>query len=728
MPFGARFSNTLAERGAMPEQRKTEPRGPEDPKRSRVSAGALRRAAVWFPIAFLWLFGWQLLFEGGTSTLAYSDFKQHLKRGEVVEVALTEAEVHGLIAPGGLPPELKARLAEAGGVETSRTEEPWYTPLLPPRFRSEASEAAHEAQTATASRQQATLAEVRKRTTPFRTVRVEDDALIEELTAADVRFRGTRPSLLSQFLWSWVLPVLFIIGIWSFLARRFSRSTGASLLSLGKSRAKVLVDKTTGVTFGDVAGCDEAKHELVEVVDFLKYPSRYAVLGAAIPKGVLLVGPPGTGKTLLARAVAGEAMVPFFSISGSDFVEMIVGVGAARVRDLFAEAKKQAPCIVFIDEIDAIGRHRSVQAVSVNDEREQTLNQLLSEMDGFEPNTGVIVLAATNRPEILDRALLRPGRFDRQVVIDAPDRTGREAILKVHTRTKPLAADVDLAKVAKATPGLAGADLANAVNEAALLATRRDAREITQKDFMDAIEKVLAGPERRSRRLGDEERQRVAFHEAGHALVAASCKYADPVQKISIVPRGKAALGYTLQLSESETFILTKAALLDRIAGLLGGRAAEEIVFGDVSTGAENDLEKATMIAEQMVCMYGMGRKVGLSHVGERRPLYVVQGPGETLAKNCGPETATMIDEEIRAILNASYAEARRILEMKRDKLARVADELLAKETLEGQELDRLLGVSARPEAVAAAPSMPMPPDERQPALGNASKEPPGLH
>lgn len=370
-------------------------------------------------------------------------------------------------------------------------------------------------------------------------------------------------------------------------------------MSFGQSRARLVADRDTGVTFDDVAGCDEAKYELQEVVDFLKNPQRYIALGAKIPKGVLLVGLPGTGKTLLSRAVAGEARVPFFSLSGSDFVEMFVGVGAARVRDLFNQAQQQAPCIVFIDELDAIGRERGVHVGAVNDEREQTLNQLLVEMDGFQPNVGVILLAATNRPEVLDKALLRPGRFDRQVVIDAPDLVGREAILKVHCRGKPLGDDVDLRRIAQGTPGFSGADLANTVNEAALLAARRNSNVITHKDLEEAVEKVVAGPERKTRRLDEQGKRRVAYHEVGHALVATYSPHADPVHKISIIPRGRAALGYTLQLPADDQFLLTRADLLDRVKGLLGGRASEELVFGEVSTGAENDLVAKELIQRE---------------------------------------------------------------------------------------------------------------------------------
>jgi cell division protease FtsH len=462
-------------------------------------------------------------------------------------------------------------------------------------------------------------------------------------------------------------------------------------MSFGKSRARLVADRDTGVTFADVAGCDEAKYELQEVVEFLKNPDRFIGLGSRIPKGVLLVGLPGTGKTLLSRAVAGEARVPFFSLSGSDFVEMFVGVGAARVRDLFEQATKQSPCIVFIDELDAIGRERGVHVGAVNDEREQTLNQLLVEMDGFQPNVGVIILAATNRPEVLDKALLRPGRFDRQVVIDIPDLTGREAILKVHCRDKPLSGDVDLRRIAQGTPGFSGADLANAVNEAALSAARRMSTQITQKDLEEAVEKVVAGPERKSRRLDADGKRRVAYHESGHALVAAFSEHADPVQKISIVPRGRAALGYTLQLPTDDKFLLTRAELRDRLTGMLGGRAAEELVLGEVSTGAENDLELATTLARRMMCLYGMGEAVGLVHCAQRPSMFMPATDGSTAQIDCSPQTARDIDNEVKSLLDAAYVDAKNILTHHRKALDRVAQELIAQETIDGGEFRQLL-------------------------------------
>jgi cell division protease FtsH len=487
-----------------------------------------------------------------------------------------------------------------------------------------------------------------------------------------------------------VLPIAVMLILWNLLARRMS-GPGQSLFSIGKSRARLVADPDTGVTFDDVAGCDEAKFELQEVVNFLKNPKQYEEVGARIPKGVLLIGPPGTGKTLLARAVAGEAHVPFFLISGSDFVEMFVGVGAARVRDLFQQAKGHAPCIIFIDELDAIGRQRGVHVGSVNDEREQTLNALLVEMDGFEPNIGVLLLAATNRPEVLDRALLRPGRFDRQVIVDAPDLSGREAILKVHSKNKHLAPDVDMHRIAAATAGFSGADLANVLNEAALLAARHQAVVISHKDLEDAIEKVIAGPERKSRRLNEEDKRRVAYHEMGHALVAAHTLHADAVHKISIVPRGRAALGYTLQLPTEDQFLLTRSELVDRIRGLLGGRAAEEIVLGEVSTGAQNDLERATAIGRQMVAMYGMSDRVGLGSCAQRQPTFLNSSESQ-IQRDCSEETAREIDQEVRKLLDESYDDAKEVLSAHRDELELLTAELIKHEAMDGKTFYSLIG------------------------------------
>ena len=522
----------------------------------------------------------------------------------------------------------------------------------------------------------------------FQTFRVEDPNLVQDLGKNHINFTGKASYPLAALVVAWVLPIIFIYYLWRFLARRMM-GLRQPAMGFGSSRAKLMAEESTKVTFNDVAGCDEAKHDLQEVVAFLKDPGRYSSLGATIPKGILLIGPPGTGKTLLARAVAGEAKVPFFYISGSDFVEMFVGVGAARVRDLFEKAKSKAPCIVFIDELDALGRQRSVRIGMVNDEREQTLNQLLVGMDGFEPNAGIIILAATNRPEVLDPALLRPGRFDRHVVVDVPDLDGRLAILNLHARGKRLAANIDLSKVAAQTPGLAGADLANVMNEAALTAATRGAEEVAQLDLENAVERVVIGSERHTRRLSDEEKTRVAYHETGHALVAYYSKYADPVHKISIIPRGRAALGYTLQLPVREQYLMSRSALLDRIRVMLGGRAAEEVVFNEISTGAENDLQQATGLARQMVAMFGMSDVVGLAYCARRDgDSYLPSGPAQ---RDCSEETAREIDEEVKKILAAAYVDARKLLEFHRTELDRISSALLQHETMDATTFKQLV-------------------------------------
>jgi cell division protease FtsH len=631
-------------------------------------------------IAMVVLWAWQ---EGmgqfSVRTIPYSQFKAHVAKHEVTEVAIRANDISGRITPKTTP--------------GSTTPDPAPTSEAPtpsPAPMPDSSKAAPAD------------------TKPFyfRTVRVEDPDLVKELQAAGVEYTGTRPSAISELLLAWVLPIAILIALWTFLARRMGAAS-QGILSIGKSRARLAADKDTGVTFGDVAGCEEAKQELKEIVDFLKSPKRYEDLGARIPKGVLLVGPPGTGKTLLARAVAGEAKVPFYSITGSDFVEMFVGVGAARVRDLFREAKEHAPCIIFIDEMDAIGRQRGVHMGAVNDEREQTLNALLAEMDGFEANTGIIMLSATNRPEVLDRALLRPGRFDRQVVVDAPDIDGREAILKVHARGKRLAADADLHRLAAGTAGFSGADLANVLNEAALLAGRRQLKEITQHELDEAVEKVVAGPERKSRRLNDEDKRRVAFHEIGHALVAAHSPSADPVHKISVVPRGRAALGYTMQMPAEDQFLLTRSDLSERLRGMLGGRAAEEIVFTEISTGAQNDLERATALARQMVATYGMSERIGLVHCAQQQPTFL-GGREFQLQRDCSEATAREIDEEVKKLLDRAYAEAKEILELHRDQLEQVSEELLQRETIEGADFYRMIG-KEMPHARDPKPPLPTP-------------------
>ncbi|MGE5820419.1 MAG: ATP-dependent zinc metalloprotease FtsH, partial [Deltaproteobacteria bacterium] len=451
-----------------------------------------------------------------------------------------------------------------------------------------------------------------KKLLPFETVRVEDPGLTAELEKAKVPFKGEVNNNWLPTILSWVVPVALFFLLWSYIGKKMG-SAGSGLMQIGKSKAKVYIEKKTGVTFADVAGIDEAEEEVAEVVGFLKDPDKYQRLGGRIPKGVLIVGPPGTGKTLLARAVAGEAGVPFFSLSGSDFVEMFVGVGAARVRDLFMQAVKNAPSIIFIDELDAIGKARGVNMLTSNDEREQTLNQLLAEMDGFDPNQGVIIMAATNRPEILDAALLRPGRFDRQILVDRPDIKGRTKILQLHAKKVKLSPDLDLATVAAKTPGFVGADLANIVNEAALLAARQDKEFIEMADFDEAIERVVAGLQKKSHVINPKEKKTVAYHESGHALVAELVPGADPVGKISIIPRGIAALGYTTQLPTEDRYLMTRSELLARICTLLGGRVAEEIVFGDISTGAQNDLQRATEIARTMITQFGMSEKLGLA-------------------------------------------------------------------------------------------------------------------
>lgn len=493
-----------------------------------------------------------------------------------------------------------------------------------------------------------------------------------------------------------VLSLLFFVGLWFFLLNQM-QGGGNRALSFGKSRARLHVEERGKTTFADVAGVDEAKEELAEIVEFLKHPRKFVELGAQIPKGVLLVGPPGTGKTLLGRAVAGEAGVPFFIISGSDFVEMFVGVGASRVRDLFEQAKKSAPCIVFIDEIDAVGRQRGAGLGGGHDEREQTLNQLLVEMDGFESNTGIILLAATNRPDVLDPALLRPGRFDRQVVVDMPDINGREAILKVHARNKPLSEDVDLRVIARRTPGFTGADLENVLNEAAILAARHGSKKVVMADCDEAIDRVIAGPQKKSRVMSDREKDLVAFHEAGHALAGKLLPNVDPVQKVSIIPRGRMG-GYTLMLPEEDRFFRTKSEILDNVVVTLAGRVAEEIMFNEISTGAENDLSRVTKVVRKMVTEYGMSEELGPLSLGSRREETVFLGRDLGHNRDYSEEVAALIDREVRRIVDESYEQARTLLTINKDKLIRLANALKERETLDGDEIDEVL--SERADAV----------------------------
>jgi cell division protease FtsH len=610
-----------------------------DKRKQRLSIG-------YFVVALFMLFVLQYYFATPQpEAISYSEFKNLVRKTLVTDLVVTDDTIRGQIKPEGaaevLPPErAKARRRDA---------------------------------------------EAAKAPLPFMTVRVTEDDLVAELEAAGIPFRGEMVSQWLPTLLSWVVPVVLFFLLWTYLFRRVS--SGGGLMQLGKSKAKVYIEKKTGVTFADVEGIDEAEEELAEVVEFLRTPQKYQRLGGRIPKGVLLVGPPGTGKTLLARAVAGEAGVPFFSISGSDFVEMFVGVGAARVRDLFAQAVQHAPSIVFIDELDALGKSRGINVMSSHDEREQTLNQLLAEMDGFDPNQGVIIMAATNRPEILDAALLRPGRFDRQVLVDRPDIKGRERILRLHAKKIKVARSVDLAHIAAKTPGFVGADLANIVNEAALLAARQGKQAVETGDFDEAIERVVAGLQKKNRVMNPREKKTVAYHETGHALVAELVPGADPVNKISIIPRGLAALGYTQQLPTEDRYVMTRTELLARIYTLLGGRVAEEIVFGDVSTGAQNDLQRATEIARTMVTQFGMSEKLGIVALEAPRTTPFLPIPGAAGSREYSEETARLVDEEIKNLLIEAQKKVREILAAHRPALEAVAKLLLEKEVVERPEL-----------------------------------------
>jgi cell division protease FtsH len=589
-----------------------------------------------------------------TIEIPMSKFLELLRADRIERVALTEREIRGVAKAGALP--------------------------TPP------------AQPADKLRQWLGPEEEVRVFTVVRIPGVDEQRLVAELEAHKVEFAGRiETTFWRDLLFGWIIPLGVMVAIWMFFMRRVGGGP-TQALSFGRSKHKIYDRKELKTTFSDVAGVDEAKAELVEIVDFLRNPKKYQRLGGRIPKGVLVIGPPGTGKTLLARAVAGEADVPFFTMSGSEFVEMFVGVGAARVRDLFEQAKDKAPCIVFIDELDAIGKSRAGATgfVGGHDEREQTLNQLLAEMDGFDSSKGVIIMAATNRPEVLDQALLRPGRFDRQVVVDKPDVRGREAILRLHARAVVLAPGVDLSVIAARTPGFAGADLANIVNEAALLAARKEKNAVDMADFEEAIDRVVAGLEKKSRVLSDKERDIVAHHEMGHALVASSVAHADPVHKVTIIPRGVAALGMTYQLPTEDRFLLTRSELEDRIAVLLGGRVAEELVYGEVSTGAHNDLERATELGRLMVTKYGMSERLGLATYGERAPLFLKGAPGMG-ERDYSDATARAIDEEVRAILERTHDRVQGLLTAKKATLVHAAAELKRVETLEGEPLKRLL-------------------------------------
>jgi len=589
-----------------------------------------------------------------TVDITMSQFLTLVREGKVLGVILGEREIQGVAKPGALP------MPPPGPGERLRQ-------LLGPQ----------------------------EGPTKFTTARIpatDDYQIVRELEAAKVEFSGRIESTFWRDLFSWVIPLLLMAALWLFLMRRMGGGP-TQALSFGRSKAKIYDRKELKTTFADVAGVDEAKAELMEVVDFLKNPKKYQRLGGRIPKGVLLVGPPGTGKTLLARAVAGEADVPFFFLSGSEFVEMFVGVGAARVRDLFEQAKEKAPCIVFIDELDAIGKTRAGTTgfLSGHDEREQTLNQLLAEMDGFDSSKGVIIMAATNRPEVLDAALLRAGRFDRQVVVDRPDVKGREAILHVHARNVKLAPSADLHVLAARTPGMAGADLANIINEAALLAARKGKDAVEMADLEEAVDRVVGGLERKSRVLSDKERDIVAHHEIGHALVASSLPHADPVHKVTIIPRGVAALGATYQLPLQDRYLLTRSELEDRIAVLLGGRVAEEVIYAEVSTGAHNDLERATELARLMVTQYGMSHQLGPMTFGGGPQAVFLRGSGLPQEREYSEESARRIDGETRAIIDQIYDRVRDLLTARKRVLVEAAAELKQKETLEGDRLRELL-------------------------------------
>lgn len=584
-------------------------------------------------------------------TLLYGDFKRLLKNGDISEVYISEQTLRG-----------------KGNLHGLQNLQPASSPSLlsgTSSLSSTNSDARH-----------------------FTTVRIEDKNLIDDLDQAGVRYGGEVESRWLATLLSWILPAVFFVAIWSFAINRMSPGGGA--MSIGKSKAKVYMETDTRVTFNDVAGVDEAKQELVEVVDFLKNPQRYGRLGAHIPKGVLLVGPPGTGKTLLARAVAGEARVPFLSISGSEFVEMFVGVGAARVRDLFQQARAMAPAIIFIDELDALGRARGANPLMSNDEKEQTLNQLLVEMDGFDPSVGLILIAASNRPEILDPALLRAGRFDRQVLVDRPDKIGRAQILRVHVKKITLDNTLDVEQVAALTPGFTGADLANLVNEAALLATRRNADSVNLADFTAAIERLIAGLEKKNRLLNPKEREVVAWHEMGHTLVAMSLPDTDPVHKVSIIPRGIGALGYTMQRPTQDRFLLTQQELQHRMTVLLAGRAAELLRFDEISTGAADDLVKATDIARSMVMRFGMNEKLGQVSYERQNP-GMFNGTFIENRRDYSDATAQAIDNAIRQLVDGALTNALAILKEKQPALDRCARLLLEKETLTGDELKVIL-------------------------------------
>ena len=615
----------------------------------RLPFGGGRRPgnAVWFVLGFLALMALAQAWFAvpGGRQLSYSEFKEAIRGGQVAEVVVGEQTIRGT-------------------------------------YRREANGGAS-----------------------FTTTRIEDPKLLEELEAAGVKYTGEFVSRWLPEILGWVLPLLLLFALWSFFFRRMSGAEGG-VMSFARSKHRVFAEDDVKVSFADVAGVDEAEQELREIVEFLKNPKKYTTLGGRIPKGVLLVGPPGTGKTLLARAVAGEAKVPFFSLSGSEFVEMFVGVGAARVRDLFSQAEAKAPCIIFIDELDALGRARVQSPMGSHEEREQTLNQLLAEMDGFDARKAIIIMGATNRPEVLDPALLRPGRFDRQVLVDKPDVKGREEVLRIHAKAVKLSPVVDLKVVAARTAGFAGADLANLVNEAALLAARKDKTSVEMADFEEAIDRLIAGLEKK-RVMSDKEREIVAYHESGHAIVATDIPGMDPVHKISIVQRGFGALGYTMQLPLEDRYLMQRRDLLNQLAVLLGGRTAEEIALGEISTGAQNDLQRASDIARAMVTEWGMSDLLGaVNYNGHKRSTFldIPIGPERGAYAE---DTARVIDAEIKRIVTEAHNEARRILHARRDQLERVTRRLLELEVMEGDELRLMLQLPAGQDAASTRPSLP---------------------
>ena len=624
-------------------------------------ASAPARYLIWYLLGVILILLVFQIYSGvkPTTEISYSEFRHLLETKGVNNLTLAPASITGKLLPAGV-----------GQLAKERKE-----PDLPQK-----------------------LAKLSDNKEPdFNVNRVEDKDLVGILEKQGIKYSAAPDRTMLNNLLSWGLPILLLVGIWIYFFRKVGAGAGG-LMTVGKSRAKVYAQDETKVTFQDVAGVDEAIEELKEIIEFLKNPAKFQLLGGKLPKGVLLVGPPGTGKTLLARAVAGEAGVPFLSLTGSDFVEMFVGVGAARVRDLFATAQEKAPCIIFIDELDAVGKARGVSPMAGPEERENTLNQLLSEMDGFDTRKGVIIMAATNRPEILDPALIRPGRFDRHILVDRPSLMGREEIMRIHSRQIKLSPTVDLKTLAARTPGMVGSDLANIVNEAALLAARKNKEAVEMDDFEEAIDRVVAGLEKRNRVMNPREKEIVAYHESGHALVAEALPTTDKVHRVSIIPRGIGALGYTMQLPTEDRYLMTKTELEDRMAVMLGGRAAEELVFQEISTGAQNDLYRATEIARSMVREYGMSEKLGpITFERERRPLFL-EGIMPTPSKDYSEATAQEIDQEVADLVNRAHQRAREVLEARRPTLEKVGKILLEKEVLEGQELRQIFNSTTPPQ------------------------------